>query len=143
MRCCFDASEYTGVPDSEPCERALDVPAIIRALDALYARGREREAQDYLERRLDEAREAGDWRAELSLTSELLGQYRRSMDAQKGLAAVESALALIRDHRLGRTVSGATVLLNAATTLGFSTTWPSPTPRWGRRGRPRGCSSPR
>ena len=118
MRCCFDASEFTGLPDTEPCPTALNVPAIIRGLDALYARGREDEAQDYLERQLDRAREAGDWRAELAVTSELLGQYRRSMDAEKGLAAVESALALVREHRLGRTVSGATVLLNAATTLG-------------------------
>ncbi len=118
MRCCFDASEYTGLPDTETCPHPLDVPAIIRGLDALYARGREDEAQSYLERQLDRAREAGDWRAELSVTSELLGQYRRSMDEEKGLAAVERALALVREHRLGRTVSGATVLLNAATTLG-------------------------
>ena len=117
MRCCFDASEYTGLPDSEPCEKALDVPAIIRGLDALYAQNREDEAQRYLERHLEEARQAKDWRAELSITSELLGQYRRSMDREKGLAAVESALALVKEHRLGRTVSGATVLLNAATTL--------------------------
>ena len=118
MRCCFDPSEYTGVPDAEPCLHTLDVPAIVRGLDALYAQGREDEAQRYLESHLDEARRIGDWRAELSITSELLGQYRRSMDEKAGLAAVESALALIRAHRMGRTVSGATVLLNAATTLG-------------------------
>jgi tetratricopeptide (TPR) repeat protein len=118
MRCCFDASEYTGVPDHEPCPKAFDVPEIIRGLDALYAQNREAEAQEYLEGHLAAARKAGDWRAELSLVSELLGQYRRSMDEEKALAAVESALALIREHRLGRTVSGATVLLNAATTLG-------------------------
>ena len=118
MRCCFDTSEYTGVPDTEPCEKTVDVPAIIRGLDALYAQGREAEAHDCLERHLDEARAVGDWRAELSLTSELLGQYRRSMDEKKGLAAVDDALALVKAHRMGRTVSGATVLLNAATTLG-------------------------
>lgn len=118
MRCCFDASEYIGVPDAEPCARTLDVPAVIRGLDALYAQSRESEAQDYLEAHLREARTIGDWRAELSLISELLGQYRRSMDEGKGLAAVDDALALVKEHRLGRTVSGATVLLNAATTLG-------------------------
>ena len=96
MRCCFDTSEYTGVPDTEPCPQTLDVPAIIRGLDALYAEGREDEAQSYLENARDRARGAGDWRAELSLTSELLGQYRRSMDAAKGLAAVDDALALIK-----------------------------------------------
>ena len=118
MRCCFDTREYTGVPDAEPCPRAFDVPEIIRELDALYAAGREAEAETYLERRRAEAAAAGDWRAELSLVSELLGQYRRSMAAEKAFAAVDDALALIRAHGLGRTVSGATVLLNAATTLG-------------------------
>ena len=118
MRCCFDEREYTGMPDTEPCPQTLDVPAIIRGLDELYAQNRESEAQTYLERHLGRAQEAGDWRAELSIVSELLGQYRRSMDREKGLAAVDRALALIRDHRMGRTVSGATVLLNAATTLG-------------------------
>ena len=79
MRCCFDASEYTGVPDCEPCARTIDVPAAIRALDALYAASRESEAQSFLERKRAEAAEIGDWRGELSMLSELLGQYRRSM----------------------------------------------------------------
>ena len=92
MRCCFDASEYTGVPDCEPCGRSLDVPAAIRALDALYAASRESEAQSFLEGKRAEAAEIGDWRGELSMLSELLGQYRRSMDAEKGLAAVSDAL---------------------------------------------------
>ena len=51
------------------------------------------------------------------MTSELLGQYRRTQEADKGLGAVNHALELIRAHGLGRTVSGATILLNAATTL--------------------------
>ena len=118
MRCCFDTSEYTGVPDREPCERTMDVPGAIRALDALYAAGRESEAQSFLEAKRAEAAALGDWRAELAMISELLGQYRRSMDAEKGLAAVDDALAIIKTRGMGRTVSGATVLLNAATTLG-------------------------
>ena len=118
MRCCFDTREYTGAPDTAPCPRTLDVPAVIRGLDALYAESREDEAQSYLESWREKACAVGDWRAELSFTSELLGQYRRSMDEEKGLAAVDDALELIRAHGLGRTVSGATVLLNAATTLG-------------------------
>ena len=98
MRCCFDASEYTGVPDCEPCGRSLDVPAAIRALDALYAASRESEAQSFLEGKRAEAAEIGDWRGELSMLSELLGQYRRSMDAEKGLAAVSDALEIIKAH---------------------------------------------
>jgi len=41
----------------------------------------------------------------------------RSMDEEKGLTAIGDALALIRAHRMGSTLSGATVMLNAATTL--------------------------
>lgn len=115
--CIFDASQYTGAPDGSPCPQAVDVPAAVRALDALYAAGREKDAGAFLDERLETARRGGDWRAELSLLSEQLGQVRRSMDEEKGLRAVGDALALIREHRMGQTVSGATVMLNAATTL--------------------------
>ena len=115
--CIFDAGQYTGVPDSAPCPGSIDVPGVIRALDALYENGREAEAERFLEQAREQARGLGDWRGELSVTSELLGQYRRSMSEEKGLAAVQQALALIRAHRMGQTVSGATVMLNAATTL--------------------------
>ena len=116
-RCCFDASEYLDTPDTAPCPFALDVPEIVRGLDALYEHGREAEAESYLETWLERTRSCGDWRAELTVTSELLGQYRRSANREKGLSAVDAALALIRAHGMGRTISGATVMLNAATTL--------------------------
>lgn len=115
--CCFDHSAYTGAPDADPCPVSLPVPEIIAELDALYAAGREGEAQDFLCAWLSKARACGDWRAELSVLSELLGQARRSADEALGLRAADEALALIRAHRLGETVSGATVMLNAATTL--------------------------
>ena len=115
--CIFDASQYTGVPDGHACSQVINVPETIRALDALYAEGREAEAESFLEGKLSAARRGGDWRAELSMLSELLGQYRRSMNEEKGLRTVNEALALIREHRMGQTVSAATVMLNAATTL--------------------------
>ena len=77
-RCCFDASEYLAAPDTAPCPVTLDVPEIVRGLDELYEHGREAEAESYLEAWLDRAQKCGDWRAELTVTSELLGQYRRS-----------------------------------------------------------------
>lgn len=116
-RCCFDAAAYVGTPDAGRCAATLDVPEIVRGLDALYEHGRESEAESYLEGWLEKARSCGDWRAELTVTSELLGQYRRSANRSRGLAAVNGALELIRAHRMGMTVSGATVMLNAATTL--------------------------
>ena len=115
--CIFDTSRYTGAPDTEPCPNALSVPALVRDVDRLCGEGREAEARDLLESALSAARRMGDWRSELSVQSELLGQYRRTGEADKGLKAVDGALELIRAHRMGRTVSGATVLLNAATTL--------------------------
>ena len=115
--CIFDASQYIGAPDTAPCPHAFDVPALIRELDALYAHGREREAEGFLERALADARAAGDWRSELSVLSELLGQYRRTGNREAGLRCVQDALDLIRVHRMGQTVSAATVMLNAATTL--------------------------
>ena len=115
--CIFDTSQYTGTPDSEPCRESIDVPGIIRELDGLYNSGRENEAQSFLEARLHEARKIGDWRGELSMLSELLGQYRRSMSEAKGLDCIKDALELIRLHRMGQTLSGATVMLNAATTM--------------------------
>jgi len=115
--CIFDTTQYTGTPDAEPCPRVLDVPRLVRDFDALCTAGRLPEARDLLEDARDRARGGGDWRGEVSVTSELLGLYRRTGEEEKALAAVHAALALVRDHRLGRTVSGATVLLNAATTL--------------------------
>ena len=115
--CCFDASEYTGVPDSRPCPNALHVPEIVEELDALYERGRENEAERFLEGWREKAAWVGDWRGELSMLSELLGQYRRSKNREKGLRSVEDGLRLIREHNMGETLSGATVMLNAATTM--------------------------
>ena len=115
--CCFDATQYTGVPDSAPTGQTLPVPELIRELDRLYDSGRESEAGVFLETWREKAREMGDWRGELSLLSELMGHYRRDKNRGKGLQSVEDGLKLIREHRLGHTISGATVMLNAATTL--------------------------
>ena len=115
--CCFDSSLYRGIPDAEPCRDPIDVPAVIARLDALYNAGREKEALVLLEQTRDEARARVDWRGELSMLSELLGYHRRDGDREKAMAAVNGSLDLLRLHRMGATVSGATVLLNAATTL--------------------------
>lgn len=115
--CCFDAREYTGVPDTRPCPRALDVPEVIKELDALCENGRDSQAERFLEAQREKASLAGDWRGELSMLSELMGQYCRSKNKEKGLKSVEDGLRLIREHNLGQTLSGATVMLNAATTM--------------------------
>lgn len=115
--CVFDTSQYTGTPDTAPCPNVLSVPLLIQEVDELCGAGHEREARDLLESSLAKVRAHSDWRSELTVLSELLGQYRRTGEADKGLWAVRDALELVRVHHMGRTVSGATVLLNAATTL--------------------------
>ena len=115
--CCFDSSLYTGTPDRESTEKAFDVPQVIAELDGLYNGGREAEAESFIRKHRDKARACGDWRAELSMLSELMGHYRRDRNEKAGLEAVWQGLELIKEHRLGQTVSGATVMLNAATTL--------------------------
>lgn len=115
--CCFDVSAYTGTPDAAPTGETIDVPRIVRELDALYDSGKETQVGAFLEKTRARAAEIGDWRGELSMLSELLGHYRRSGEREKALRAIEDALALIRQHHMGMTVSGATVMLNAATTL--------------------------
>ena len=115
--CCFDTTQYTGVPDSAPTGETVPVPELIQKLDELYDSGREPEAGAFLETWRDRARTIGDWRGELCLLSELMGHYRRDKNREKGLQAVADGLALIREHRMGTTVSGATIMLNAATTM--------------------------
>lgn len=116
-RCCFDASLYTGTPDTAPCPKALDVPAFISRLDALYSSGNETEAGRALDEAIGKARSLGDWRSELSLLSELCGHCRRSGEEDKAMDAIEAIMDIIKEHRMGSTLSAATVLLNAATTL--------------------------
>lgn len=115
--CCFDTSAYTGTPDTAPTGETVDVPELISRLDALYDSGKEPEAGRFLESWREKAAAMGDWRGELSILSELMGHYRRSKEKEKGLRAVNDGLEIIKAHGMGSTVSGATVMLNAATTM--------------------------
>ena len=97
--CCFDASQYTGHPDSEPCASAVNVPEIVKELDRLQNSGQLEQAQRLLEHEVCAARQSGDWRSDLSLQSELMGLHRRTGDKDAARSAVAHGLELIRnDH---------------------------------------------
>ena len=64
----------------------------------------------YLEQWLAVCRDKKDWRAELTVLSELLGQYRRRGERDKGIQTVNKVMELLRTHAMGSTVSGATIL---------------------------------
>lgn len=117
--CCFDTSGFSESPDVSPCPSAADIKAVLAKLDKLLNAGRYTEASKHLEHWQNVLSEAGDWRSELTIQSELMGLHRRTGDKAAAEAAVTRGLELIREHRLGRTVSGATIALNAATTLKF------------------------
>ena len=115
--CPLDPASVTGKPDSKPTGTAADIPALIARLDAYYGKEDYSSAESLLIEEKENVRSRGDWRSLLSILSEELGLYRKTMNEKEALRAVEESCALIEGHRMGRTVSGATVLLNAATTL--------------------------
>lgn len=53
----------------------------------------------------------------LSVLNEMIGYYRQTKDVSKGKAAVSEAVSLVSELGIDNAVSGATILLNAATTL--------------------------
>ena len=114
MECCCAPIPN---PDTNPCPVTLDVPAIIAELDRLLNAGRLIDASQYLASFREKAHECGDWRAELSMMSEQLGLCRRTNDAALAEECVNSVQQILTEHRMNDTVSGATILLNAATTL--------------------------
>ena len=115
--CCFDSSGYTGTPDISPIKDPIDVPKALEKYDILNHTGSNAEAEEYLNSLIDEAVSKGDWRAELSFFSEMLGLCRKTGNEDAAFHAASRCIELIDLHHLGRTVSGATILLNTAATM--------------------------
>lgn len=94
----------------------IPIRHVIDKLDRTLARGDYDEGTRLLDYWLREARALGDEDGELSVLSEMMGLSRRTNDREKGLAAIARGLELLDRSGLSDTVSGATILLNAATT---------------------------
>ena len=95
----------------------IDVRRIIEKLDSCFDKNDLPAAGRLLEYWQGEAALIGDKRGELSMLSEMIGYYRKTMEREKALHAVTKAISLIDELRNEKTVSAATVYLNAATTL--------------------------
>lgn len=117
--CCFDHSDYSASPDLSPCPSAADIKKVMAELDELISSAQYDAATEHLNYWRNRTFSAGDWRSELSIQSELMGLYRRTGDRAAAAAAVKRGLELVHQHGMGSTVSGATVMLNAATTMKF------------------------
>lgn len=95
----------------------IPVKRVIEKVDEAFNSNDLAEAGRLLEFWQSEAVSLKDKSGELSVTDELIGYYRKTNEAEKGLKAVERALALLKELSLEKTVSGATIILNAATTM--------------------------
>ena len=96
---------------------AMNVLRVIEKLDELNNSGHEKEGEKHLEKWLEEARAEKDWKAELTILGELLGQYRRTLNEECGLQTADKVLKILDEHNMRATGSGATILINAATTM--------------------------
>ena len=101
----------------QPPEKRLDLAKIISECDRLFNAEKTAELGEYLRSCRAEAQQLGDKSSELSIVNEMLGHYRMAGDAERGLPAIDDALALLRELGAAQTVSGATIKLNAATAL--------------------------
>lgn len=111
---CGGAEFYNPSPDA-PIGR-IPVDRIIDRLDGFLNKNAMDDAEKHLSYWLGEATALKDKRGELSILSEMMGLYRKTGDKTKGLEAVDRGISLVSELGLSDSVSGATVLLNAATT---------------------------
>ena len=96
--------------------KSIPVKRIIEKLDSFFATNDLEGAVTLLEYWQKEAKSLRDLSGELSIVNEMLGLYRRTNDKGKGLSAINRALELICYKGLENDISGATIVLNAATT---------------------------
>ncbi len=97
-------------------ETSVPVMRIIQKLDEHLKTNDLDAAERHLDYWQNEAVNIGDIRGELSVVNEFLGLTRRMNKREKGLSAVSRALELLSLTGSENSSSGATVLLNAATT---------------------------
>ncbi len=98
-------------------EGRIQVREVIRELDRLLEQDRTEEAERHLNRWLEAASGAGDWRAQITLLNELMGFHRSTGKEKEGLWASEEGIRLVRSHEMEGTVTAGTTFLNAATTM--------------------------
>ena len=98
---------------------SIQVSRFIARLDACFDHNDLRAARETIAAWEQEARALGDDRGLLSVLNEAVGFYRRTQKKGKALAAMQECLDLVEKLGLQDQLSGATVYINAATTLNF------------------------
>ena len=98
-------------------KRRIPVSRIINKLDELLSKNEMSEVTRLLDNWRREAAQTGDLSGELSIVNEQLGHFRKIQNREAGLESVDRSIELVKLLNIENEVSGATVLLNAATTL--------------------------
>ncbi len=97
----------------------INTTRFISKLDECFNKNDMKGAKECIEFWEKEATEAGDERSLLTVLNEAVGYYRRTQKRGKATAAMQKSLELVEKLDLTRTLSGATVYINSATTLSF------------------------
>ncbi|MCH5197880.1 MAG: tetratricopeptide repeat protein [Oscillospiraceae bacterium] len=100
-------------------KKSIDVRQFISQLDSCFNAGDSKAAKECISYWEKAARESGDNRGLLAVLNEAVGFYRRAKKKGKALAAMEESLLLVEKLELSNVLSGATIYINAATTLSF------------------------
>lgn len=93
----------------------IPVRRILEKLDALADQCDFDAAEKLMKYWITEADNGHDPQGKLTILSEQIGFYRKQGKAQECIGAIDAALPLIKEMKLDETVSGATIMLNAAT----------------------------
>ncbi len=107
---------YKNVSDDTPLGR-IPVNRIIENLDSLFDKNDLAGAGRLLDYWRNEARVLRDKQGELTIASEQMGYFRKTLDKERAEESVARGLELIEELGVGNTVSSATIYLNAATTM--------------------------
>lgn len=101
----------------EPKKQKIPVLTVIKKLDECFSKNDLSAAQRLLSYWENEAKSQEDLSGELSVVNEQLGLYRRLQNEEKAMYSVKRSGELLARLELEDSISGATIILNAATTL--------------------------
>ncbi len=96
-----------------------DLALILNKYDSLLNQNNLEKAGEYLETELHNAKEKNDSIAEMTLHNELVSFHRRTGEQAKAVTAINEILELLEKLDAKKTVIGANMYLNCATTLNF------------------------
>ena len=115
--CVLCGGEDFYYPDRDKPQGRIPVDRIILKLDAFFEKNDLEGAEKHLTYWQNEAVALKDKEGELTIVSEMIGLFRKTGDAERASVAVSRGIELVDYLHLSDSISGATVYLNAATTM--------------------------